>query len=376
MEQRKLRIGIACFPLIGGSGILATALGTELAARGHEVHFFSYARPVRLDPALPRVHFHRVELVHHTLFPCPDYTLPLAVTMSEVAREFSLDIFHAHYAVPHAIAACLAAEMCAPNAPRIVTTLHGTDSTLLGQDPAYQTAIEFALARSEAVTAVSESLREQTREILKVSREIEVIYNFFVPRSSQRSRAEVRAQLGLHDEFLILHMSNMRPGKRIDLLLKSVSEMKTRHRIRLLILAGGPTAPYEEMIDHLGLRDIILLKENEPAVEDFVQAADAGLYTSDYESFGLSILETLYFGKPVVAFQVGGIPEVVGKSYPLYPFTDTSAIARGMDELVESPELATRLGEQGRRHVIETFSPNAIVDRYEELYASVCARAR
>jgi N-acetyl-alpha-D-glucosaminyl L-malate synthase BshA len=266
--------------------------------------------------------------------------------------------------------------MCGPDAPRIVTTLHGTDSTLLGQDPAYQTAIEFALARSEAVTAVSESLREQTREILKVSREIEVIYNFFVPRSSQRSRAEVRAQLGLRDEFLILHMSNMRPGKRIDLLLKSVSEMKTRDRIRLLILAGGPTAPYEEMIDHLGLRDIILLKENEAAVEDFVQAADAGLYTSDYESFGLSILETLYFGKPVVAFQVGGIPEVVGKSYPLYPFEDTSAIARAMDELVKSPEFAARLAEQGRRHVIETFSPDAIVDRYEKLYASVCDPAR
>ena len=133
--------------------------------------------------------------------------------------------------------------------------------------------------------------------------------------------------------------------------------MKTGNRIRLLILAGGPTAPFEKMVDHLGLRDIILIKENEAAVEDFVQAADAGLYTSDYESFGLSILETLYFGKPVVAFQVGGIPEVVGESYPLYPFPDTSALARAMDELVESPELAARLGEQGRRHVLQTFAP-------------------
>ena len=169
-------------------------------------------------------------------------------------------------------------------------------------------------------------------------------------------------------------MSNMRPGKRIDLLLKAVSEMESRHRIRLLILAGGPTAPYEKMVNDLGLRDIILVKQNEVAVEDFVQAADAGLYTSDYESFGLSILETLYFGKPVVAFQVGGIPEVVGASYLLYPFPETSALARAMDELVESPELATRLGEQGRAHVIKTFSPNAIIDQYEALYASVCGR--
>jgi len=369
MNKAPLRIGIACFPLIGGSGILASALGSELARRGHEVHFFSYARPVRLDAA-ERLHFHLVELAHHPLFPAPDYTLPLAVKMAEVASTVSLDIIHAHYAVPNALAAVLAEQMSGAS-PAIVTTLHGTDTNLLGQDPAYRIAIEYALARSDAVTTVSKSLQEQTRGIFNISRDIEVIPNFFTPRPVGRSREKVRAELGLRDEFLILHMSNMRPGKRIDLLLQSFAAMRTRDRTRLLILAGESVQPYTEMIDGLGLKKQIIVRENEAAVEDFISAADAGLYTSDYESFGLSILETLYFGKPIVAFDVGGIPEVVGHDYPLYPFPDVTAIASALDKLVQFPNVARKLGEQGRTHVIDKFSPHIVVDRYETLYRGV-----
>jgi L-malate glycosyltransferase len=254
--------------------------------------------------------------------------------------------------------------------------LHGTDTTLLGQDPAYRTAIEYALARSDAVTAVSKSLQEQTREILKVSRDVEVIPNFFTPRPASRSREKVRAELGVRDEFLILHMSNMRPGKRIDLLLRSFAAMRTRDRTRLLILAGEPVQPYTEMIDRLGLKKQIIIRENEAAVEDFISAADAGLYTSDYESFGLGILETLYFGKPIVAFDVGGIPEVVGSAYPLYPFPNVTALASATDKLVESPSLARSLGEQGRKHVVEKFSAKIIVERYETLYRRVKSKIR
>jgi len=372
VSRESLRIGIACFPLIGGSGILATALGSELARRGHEVHFFSYARPVRLDAA-ERLHFHLVELAHHPLFPCPDYTLPLAVKMAEVASTVSLDIIHAHYAVPNALAAVLAEQMCGAS-PGIVTTLHGTDTNLLGQDPAYRIAIEYAIARSDAVTTVSKSLQEQTREILKVSRDIEVIPNFFTPRPVSHTRDQVRAELGVRDEFLIMHMSNMRSGKRIDLLLKTFAAMRTRERTRLLILAGEPVKPYMEMINRLGLKELLVIRENEAAVEDFISAADAGLYTSDYESFGLSILETLYFGKPIVAFDVGGIPEVVGNNYPLYPFPDVTALASAMDKLVESPDFAQSLGEQGRKHVIDKFSAPIVVDRYETLYREVKSR--
>lgn len=372
MDKPPLRIGIACFPLIGGSGILATALGSELARRGHEVHFFSYARPVRLESA-QRLHFHLVELAHHPLFPCPDYTLPLAVKMTEIAGASSLDIIHAHYAVPNALAAVLAAQMSGAS-PGIVTTLHGTDTNLLGQDPAYRIAIEYALDRSDAVTTVSKSLHDQTREILNVSRDIEVIPNFFTPRPISRNRDAVRAELEVGDEFLILHMSNMRPGKRIDLLLKSFAAMRTRDRTRLLILAGEPVQPYAEMIDRLGLKNQIIIRENEAGVEDFISAADAGLYTSDYESFGLGIMETLYFGKPIVAFDVGGIPEVVGNGYPLYPFSDVNAIASALDKLVESPDLARNLGEQGKKHVTEKFSAATIVDRYEMLYRAVIGK--
>ncbi len=370
--MNKQRIGIACFPLIGGSGILATALGSGLANRGHEVHFFSYARPVRLDLTTPNLHFHLVELAHYTVFPCPDYTLPLAVKMADVADEASLDIFHAHYAVPNALAASLAARLTRRASPKIVTTLHGTDTTLLGQDPAYRPAIEYALNRSDAVTAVSQSLREQTREILKAEKHIEVIPNFFTPRLPRRDRREVRANLGLtEDEFVLLHMSNMRPGKRIDLLLQTIARLKTKKRVKLLILAGEPAQPFRRMMEELGITDRVVIRENEAEVEEFIVASDAGLYTSDYESFGLSILETLWFGKPIVAFEVGGIQEVAGESYPLYPFADVDALAAAVDELVNSPGRAEELGKMGQAHVQRSFSADQIMDRYQEVYARV-----
>jgi L-malate glycosyltransferase len=373
MELAPLKIGIACFPLIGGSGILATALGSELARRGHEVYFFSYAQPVRLDLPQEGLHFHRVDVVHNPLFPCPDYTLPLAVKMAEVARSKQLDLFHVHYAVPHALAACLAAQIVGPSAPRIITTLHGTDTTLLGQDPDYRTAIEHALVHSDAVTAVSENLRDQTQEIFRLKRPIEVIPNFFTPNKPKKTRDEVRRDLGLTDEFLVLHMSSLRPVKRIDLLLRTVAMSSNRDRLRLFILAGGPFDPYEPLLDELNLRDRVIVRQNTAVVEEYLLAADAGLYTSEYESFGLSILETMFYGKPVIAFGVGGIPEVIGDASPLYPFGDVTAAAAGLDALLESPKLARELGERSRNRAIETFSADRILPQYEALYRGVIA---
>jgi len=371
MELRPLKIGITCFPLIGGSGILATALGTELAARGHTVHFFSYAKPVRLDLSAPRIHFHQVAVGESSLFPCPDYTLPLAVKMSEIGREHALDVFHAHYAVPHATAAFLAAEMIGESAPKIVTTLHGTDTTLLGPNPQYRAAIEHALIHSDAVTTVSESLRQQTDETFQLRKEIQVIPNFFTPRAPTKSREEVRRELGISNEFLVVHMSNLRPVKRIDLLLQVIAKTAHRDRIRLLILAGGPFAPYEPLLDELGLRDHVIVREDAAAVENYLPAADAGLYTSDNESFGLSILETLFFGKPVVAFRIGGIPEVVGDAAYLHEFGDIAGMASSLDALVESPHSARQLGERGRARAEQEFTADRIVPRYEEIYRQV-----
>jgi len=373
MELGPLKIGIACFPLIGGSGILATALGSELARRGHEVYFFSYAQPVRLDLPQEGLHFHRVEVAHNPLFPCPDYTLPLAVKMAEVARSKQLDLFHVHYAVPHALAACLASQIVGPSAPRIVTTLHGSDTTLLGQDPDYRTAIEHALVHSDAVTAVSENLRNQTQQIFHLKRPIEVIPNFFTPNKPKRSREEVRRDLGLTDEFLVLHLSNLRPVKRIDLLLRTVAKSKNRARLRLFILAGGPFDPYEPLLDELSLRKRVIVRQNTAVVDEYLAAADAGLYTSEYESFGLGILETVFYAKPVVAFRVGGIPEVIGDSCPLYPFGDLTAAAAALDALIESPDLARELGERSRNRALERFSADRIVPQYEALYRRVVA---
>ncbi|MGI9172971.1 MAG: N-acetyl-alpha-D-glucosaminyl L-malate synthase BshA [Chthoniobacterales bacterium] len=375
-----LKIGITCYPLIGGSGILATALGSELALRGHDVHFFSSARPVRLDLAQPRIFFHEVIVNEYRLFTYPDYTLPLAVKMAQIARAADLDVFHVHYAVPHATAAYLAVQMLNGNgtpAPKIITTLHGTDTTLLGQDPSYRPAIEHALSHSDAITTVSESLREETVETFKLKQPVEVIRNFFVPSSRQRSRAEIRSDLGLtENDFLVVHISNVRPLKRIDLLLQAFAASTSARPMHLLVLAGSSFDPYEPLLDQLRLRDRVIVKEAVRDVEEFLNAADAGLYTSESESFGLSILETLFHGKPVVAFRVGGIPEVVVDQRMgfLHPFGDTAALAHSLSMLADSPALAREMGERGRQQAQENFTADRIVPAYETLYRRVLER--
>ncbi|MDQ6808596.1 MAG: N-acetyl-alpha-D-glucosaminyl L-malate synthase BshA [Verrucomicrobiota bacterium] len=373
MDSPSLRIGITCFPLIGGSGILATALGTDLAARGHEVHFFSYAKPVRLDLTAPRIHFHEVAVGENSLFPCPDYTLPLAVRMADVARSAHLDVLHSHYAVPHAIAAHLAAEMIGKTAPKLVTTLHGTDTNLLGRDPAYRPAIEHALICSDAVTTVSESLRGQTMETFRLRRDIEVIPNFFAPAPPARTREEVRAELGVGGDFLVVHMSNLRRVKRIDLLLRTFASARNREAMRLLILAGGSFAPYETLLDELGIRERVIVKASPVAVEDYLRAADSALYTSEIESFGLSILESMFCAKPVVAFGIGGIPEVVGDTGCLEAFGDRASLAAALDRLLETPQMARDLGERARVRAEQRFSAAKVVPLYEALYRRVVA---
>src|SRR5689334_9715450 len=226
LEHSKLQmnIGITCYPSVGGSGILASALGEELARRGHEVHFISYERPFRLPENAPRLHFHPVVINEYQLFKYPDYTLPLSVRMAEVSRDHQLDVLHVHYAVPHATAAILARSMLPPDVqPRVVTTLHGTDTTLLGADPGYGPAIRHALSASDAITTVSAYLERETRRHLRLEQPIEVIHNFFEPHAPQRSPADVRKELGLNREVVVLHASNLRPLKRIDLLLDAIS---------------------------------------------------------------------------------------------------------------------------------------------------------
>jgi N-acetyl-alpha-D-glucosaminyl L-malate synthase BshA len=330
--------------------------------------------------AQPRIFFHEVSVNEYSLFKYPDYTLPLAVKMASTARERHLDIFHVHYAVPHATAAYLAVQMLggpSRNVPKIVTTLHGTDTTLLGQDPSYRDAIEHALRESDAVTTVSENLREETLATFNLSRRVEVIPNFFMPAALSRSRNEVRSELGVaDDEFLIVHASNVRPLKRIDLLLRTFATTRSSRPKRLLILAGGPFAPHEPLLDELGLRDRVIVREEISDIEDYLAAADAGLYTSETESFGLSMLETMFHARPVVAFRVGGIPEVVldGETGFLHAFGDVTEMAASLGRLADSPALARRMGERAAEHARAHFSAELVVPRYEAIYRRVTAR--
>jgi L-malate glycosyltransferase len=370
-----LRIGITCYPSVGGSGVLATALGEELAGRGHEVHFISYERPFRLPADGPRLYFHPVVINDYELFRYPDYTLPLSVRMAEVSRDHRLDVLHVHYAVPHATAAILARSMLPPEQqPRVVTTLHGTDTTLLGYDPGYAPAIKHALTCSDAVTAVSESLKGETRRVLDFDGAIEVIHNFFAPRPPRRSRDEVRRELGLEKEVLVVHSSNLRSGKRIDLLLETVARVRPREAFKLLILAGEPFAPFVEHVRRLGLADRVIIREKVNDIEDYLQIADVGLFTSETESFCLSILEAMCFGCPSVSTRVGGIPELVedGESGLLVPSGDVGALAGALEALIHDETRRRALGRAAQARARERFAAGIIVPRYEALYRRLC----
>ena len=374
--DRPLRIGITCYPSVGGSGILASALGEELARRGHEVHFISYERPVRLPVGAARLHFHPVAINDYGLFKYPDYTLPLSVKMAEVARERALDVLHVHYAVPHATAALLARAMLPSGGPlRIVTTLHGTDTTLLGRDPGYGPAIRHALFHSDAVTTVSAYLEKETLRLLEIERSIDVIHNFFTPRPVRRSRAEVRRELGVGDEALIVHASNLRPLKRIDLLLEAAARIRPPEAFRLLILAGGDFAPFAADVRRLGLGDRVIVRQGVSEIEDYLQAADLGLFTSETESFCLSLLEAMFLGIPSVATAVGGIPEVMepGVTGLLVPFGEADGLARAVESLLRDPARRAQLGQAAAQRARRLFSAEAIVPRYEALYRRVCA---
>jgi N-acetyl-alpha-D-glucosaminyl L-malate synthase BshA len=372
---RALKIGITCYPSVGGSGILASALGEELARRGHEAHFISYERPFRLPSDAPRLFFHPVVINSYGLFKYPDYTLPLSVKMAEVSREHGLDVLHVHYAVPHATAAILARSMLAAQKPRVVTTLHGTDTTLLGRDPGYGPAIRHALRQSDAVTTVSAFLERETRELLQIERPIDVIHNFFEARAARRPREEVRRELGVGDEVLLLHSSNLRPLKRIDVLLECAARIRPRDSFKLVILAGADFSPFAADVHRLGLSDRVIVREQVSEIEDYLQAADIGLFTSDMESFCLSILEAMCFGCPSVATAVGGVPEVVesGVSGVLVPAGDAEGLARAVETLIADPLLRERLGKAARLRAAKLFSADAIVSKYERLYRRVCS---
>lgn len=358
---------MVCYPSVGGSGIVASQLGQALAEHGHTVHFICSEQPVRLATDLCRLHFHKVALGQYAVFQGTDYTLPLAVKIAQVSREQRLDLLHVHYAIPHAVAALLAVDMLGVGAPKLVTTLHGTDITLLGRDPAYRELLDYALRRSDAVTAVSHSLREETVELFPSQAErITVVHNFCYPRPAQRSREEVRQELEVRPEqILLLHMSNLRPVKRLDRVLQAVARSASREKLVLLVLAGDDFSPYLEDVARLGLQDQVLVRSS-TEIESYVAACDLGLYASEREAFGLSILETMLGGRPVISTRVGGVEEVLGPDGWLAG--DEEELVLHLDTLAASPQLRQQAGVLARQRALREFPLQRALESYLAVY--------
>lgn len=378
MNEIKLKIGITCYPSIGGSGIVATQLGNELAKRGHEVHFISYEVPFRLEGGA-NVYYHKVKLNEYSLFKYPDYTLPLAVKMCDVAQKNRLDIMHVHYAVPHATAAVLARNICQcqtePCKTKVVTTLHGTDITLVGRDPSLHAIVQYSIEESCGVTAVSQYLKNETYKVFPIKKEIEVIYNFYAPKAVTKSREVMRRSLGLsEDDVLAIHLSNLRPVKRIpDLLHVFARALSLNQHFKLLVLAGSSWTPFESLVRELNIADRVLVKENVRSIENYLSAADVGLYTSEDETFGMGILETMSMGLPVVSTNAGGVPEVVEDDTTgiLKPVGDIEGIAEAVVGLSHDTSLRRRLGDHARERAESLFSADKIVAQYEEYYRGI-----
>jgi N-acetyl-alpha-D-glucosaminyl L-malate synthase BshA len=374
--KRRLKVGIACYPSFGGSGIVATNLGTELAKLGHQAHFFAYERPFRLDLQQKNIFFHHVPVYEYDLFKYPDYTLPLAVKMCQVHEQYGLDILHVHYAVPHATAAVIAEDMLRVNGltpPCVVTTLHGTDITLVGRDPSLLPVVRYSMERSGGVTAVSRYLKEETEKIFSPKKPIEVLYNFYSPRKPGRSGGDVRKELRIaEDDVLAIHASNLRPVKRIPDLLHIAAGVESK-RFKLLILSGNDFAPFEPLVDRLGIAKRVIVKEKVLDIDTFLGASDMGIYTSQDETFGMGILESMSHGMPVVASRVGGVPEVLEdeKSGILCPMGDVDAFVAAINRLIEDPALRAAMGRQGKIRACSKFSAAIGVNEYVKYYRRV-----
>ncbi len=377
--MRPLRIGIACYPTYGGSGVMATELGLALADRGHEIHFFSYARPSRLAAYRQGVAFHGVSVSSYPLFRYPPYDLALSSSMREVMAERDLDILHVHYAVPHAVCAHVAREMLPGCRTRIVTTLHGTDITILGRDPSYREVIRFGLQKSDAVVSVSSWLEQQTREVFAYDGPIHVIPNFvdqsrFRPRRDER----VRRELGGDDHALILHTSNFRPLKRALDTVDVLARLSRDHRALLLLVGDGPDVSLvRDAAQRRGICDRVRFLGELQDAESITAAADVALLPSESESFGLAALEAMACAVPVVTTRVGGLPEVVldGKTGWLLEVGDTAGMATCVQQLLADEPRRREMGAAGVARASDLFSLESNVMQHEQLYAALLAGA-
>ncbi len=372
-----MKIGITCYPTYGGSGVVGTELGKELAVYGHEVHFISYALPIRLTMT-DRVYFHEVEVLSYPLFEYPPYDLVLATKMAEVTTKFDLDILHVHYAIPHSISAFLAKKMLPDRSVPFVTTLHGTDITLVGNDRSYLPITRFGIDESDAVTAVSEYLRERTIKEFGTRKEIEVVPNFVNCEVFRKSLdSEFRSQFAAADEALMIHISNFRPVKRVDDVIEVFDRVRRKKKVKLLMVGDGPDRPKAEWLAEVKeiAGDVHFLgKRND--MDRLLSVADVLMLPSELESFGLVALEAMASEVPVIATRVGGVAEVVddGVDGFLFDVADLESMADAAASILSDPDLRTRMGQAGREHAKRNFCHDRIVGQYADLYSRTIER--
>jgi L-malate glycosyltransferase len=370
-----MKIGITCYPTYGGSGVVATELGIELAARGHEIHFISYAMPIRLSEAHERIYFHEVEVTSYPLFDHPPYTLALATRMYEVAEEASLDLLHVHYAIPHSVSALLARMMSQHKRLPFITTLHGTDITLVGTDRSYLPITRFSIEESDGVTAISNYLRDRTIHDFDIKRPIEVIPNFvncdLYTRCPDQSARERWAKNG---EPILMHLSNFRPVKRITDVVEIFAQVRSKIPAKLVMMGDGPDRGSAEfLVRKKGLSKDVFFLGKQDRVQEKLGFADLFLLPSEEESFGLAALEAMACEVPVIASNVGGLPEVVthGVDGYLIPPHDIEAGAKYALEILTRPDRGRAMGKQARINARSKYCSNDVIPQYEAYYTKV-----
>ncbi len=376
-----MRIGITCYPTYGGSGVVATELGIELAALGHQVHFISYSQPFRLNGRDDGIFYHEVPVSNYPLFEFPPYDLALASRMAEVAEYYSLDLLHVHYAIPHSVSALLARQMLATRGRRLpfITTLHGTDITLVGLDRSYLPITRYAIQESDGVTSISDYLREKTIADFEVTRPIETITNFvncdvYTPITDEAQRAEARKRFARPGESILMHLSNFRPVKRITDVVKVFASVAREVPAQLLLIGDGPDRSSAEWLAHeLGIHARVHFLGKQEHVSDLLALADLFLLPSQLESFGLAALEAMACKVPSIATCVGGIPELIsdGVTGLLYPVGDVDAMAAGALKLLSDPPRLLAMREAARKDAKKRFCSNLVVPHYIRYYEQV-----
>ena len=376
-----MRIGITCYPTYGGSGVVATELGIELAAAGHEVHFISYSQPFRLNGRNEGVFYHEVPVSNYPLFEFPPYDLALASRMAEVAEFNDLDLLHVHYAIPHSVSALLARQMLASRGRRLpfVTTLHGTDITLVGLDRSYLSITQYAIQESDGVTSISSYLKEKTLEDFGITRGIEVIPNFvncdvYTPFTDEAVRSEARKRFAKDGEAILIHLSNFRPVKRVVDVVKIFARVAREVPAQLVLVGDGPDRSAAEWLAHeLGIHDRIHFLGKQERVNELLAMADLMVMPSELESFGLAALEAMACKVPAIATRVGGVPELIddGVTGLLFPVAALDAMAAGIVALLQNRDRLETMRDAARKTARTRFCATKIVPRYVQYYETI-----